>query len=290
MLSYPNIDPVAFQLGPLAVHWYGLMYLVGFAAAWGLGRWRARQSWRGWRPQELDDVVFYAAIGVIVGGRLGYVLFYDLARFVESPAALLQVWRGGMSFHGGLLGVLVALWLYGRRSGRGFFQVADFVAPLIPPGLGAGRIGNFINGELWGRPSDLPWAMVFPDPGAGSLARHPSQLYQFLLEGVALFAVLWLYSRRPRPTMAVSGLFLLVYGAFRFLVEFVRVPDEQLGYLAFGWLTMGQLLSLPMLAFGGWLLWRAGRAGAPLVGGESHVAPASAPAEVTAGKRRSRRR
>ena len=263
MIEFPTIDPVAIHLGPVPVHWYGLMYLAGFSLAWWLGRRRARQTWRGWQPAELDDVVFYVAIGVILGGRFGYVLFYDLDRFLDSPSALLAVWRGGMSFHGGLIGVLLAMLLYGRKTGRSFFQVADFVAPLIPPGLGAGRLGNFINGELWGKTTDLPWGMVFPDPRAGPDPRHPSQLYQMLLEGVALFVLLWLYSRRPRPTMAVSGLFLIGYGVFRFLVEFVRVPDEQLGYLAFGWLTMGQVLTVPMLAGGALLLWLAGRAGTP---------------------------
>ncbi len=254
MLTYPDIDPIAFELGPLKVHWYGLMYLIGFATAWWLGRRRAGEDWRGWKPAELDDLIFYVAIGVIVGGRLGYVLFYDFERFLAAPSSILALWRGGMSFHGGLVGVLLAMALYGRRTGRSFFQVADFVAPLIPPGLGAGRLGNFINGELWGKVSDVPWAMVFPDPRAGSLPRHPSQLYQMLLEGVALFVLLWVYSRKPRPTMAVSGLFLVGYGVARFVVEFVRVPDAQLGYLAFGWLTMGQLLTIPMLVFGVLLL------------------------------------
>ena len=276
MLNYPDIDPIAFEVGPLQVHWYGLMYLAGFAAAWFLGRWRAAQAWRGWRPAEMDDIVFYAAIGVIIGGRLGYVLFYDLERFLSAPSALLAIWRGGMSFHGGLIGVLLAMALYGRRTGRTFFQVADFIAPLIPPGLAAGRLGNFINGELWGKASDVPWAMVFPDSRAGLLPRHPSQLYQMMLEGVGLFLLLWLYSRKPRPTMAVSGLFLVGYGVARFVVEFVRVPDEQLGYLAFGWLTMGQLLCVPMLAFGGLLLVLAGRRGleSPAVPEDAMVAPA----------------
>jgi phosphatidylglycerol:prolipoprotein diacylglycerol transferase len=190
----------------------------------------------------------------VLGGRLGYVLFYDLPGFLAEPLNIFKVWQGGMSFHGGLMGVLIAMWLFGRRYHKTFFEVTDFIAPLVPIGLGAGRIGNFINGELWGKVSDVPWAMVFPN--GGPLARHPSQLYQAFLEGLVLFIVLWLYSSKPRPTMAVSGLFLLCYGVFRFVVEFVRMPDAQLGYLAFGWLTMGQVLSAPMILTGlGFMAW-----------------------------------
>ena len=254
MLSYPQIDPVALHLGPISIHWYGLMYLVGFAAVWWLGRWRARRSDSGWNPDHISDLVFYGALGAVLGGRMGYVLFYDLPGFLAEPLNILKVWQGGMSFHGGLIGVLVATWLFGRRYRKTFFEVTDFIAPLAPIGLGAGRIGNFINGELWGKVSDVPWAMVFPT--GGPLARHPSQLYQAFLEGLVLFIILWLYSSKPRPTMAVSGLFLLCYGVFRFIVEFVRMPDAQLGYLAFGWLTMGQALSVPMILAGlGLMAW-----------------------------------
>ncbi len=254
MLQYPQIDPVALQLGPVAIHWYGLMYLAGFLAGWWLGRVRAARPGSGWRPEEIGDLLFYLAVGVVVGGRLGYVIFYDFSRFLGDPLSLLRVWQGGMSFHGGFLGVLVAMGLYARRSGRPFFAVTDFLAPLVPPGLFAGRIGNFINGELWGGPTDLPWGMVVGGARWGDVARHPSQLYEALLEGVVLFLILWLYSARPRPTMAVSGLFLMGYGGFRTLVEMVRVPDAHIGYLAFGWLTMGQALSLPMVAAGALLM------------------------------------
>ncbi|WP_017937611.1 prolipoprotein diacylglyceryl transferase [Zestomonas thermotolerans] len=249
MLPYPQIDPVAFALGPLKIHWYGLMYLIGIGGAWWLAARRLSAFDARWSREKLSDLVFWVAMGVILGGRLGYVLFYDLSAYLHDPLKVLRVWEGGMSFHGGLLGVMFATWLFGRRNGKGFFELTDFIAPLVPIGLGAGRIGNFINAELWGKATDLPWAMVFPtDPQ--QLARHPSQLYQFALEGVALFAILWIYSRKPRPTMAVSGLFALCYGIFRFIVEFVRVPDAQLGYLAFGWLTMGQVLCLPMVLGG----------------------------------------
>lgn len=255
MLAYPNIDPVAFALGPLKVHWYGLMYLIGIGAAWGLAKLRMKRFDPTWTNETLSDLVFLCAMGVMLGGRLGYVLFYDLSAYIAEPLLIFQVWKGGMSFHGGLLGVILAMFWFSRKHHKSFFQLADFIAPLVPIGLGAGRIGNFINAELWGKATDVSWAMIFPtDPL--QLARHPSQLYQFALEGVALFVILWLYSRKPRPTASVSGLFVACYGVFRFIVEFVREPDAQLGYLAFDWLTMGQVLSLPMIAGGiGLMLW-----------------------------------
>lgn len=261
-MNYPAIDPVALSLGPIQIYWYGLMYLIGIGTAWWLASRRLPRLDPAWTQEKLSDLVFWVALGVIAGGRLGYVLFYDLSAYISDPGLILQIWRGGMSFHGGLVGVLLAVWWFARRNGKPFFQLMDFIAPLVPIGLGAGRIGNFINAELWGRASDVPWAMVFPtDPL--QLARHPSQLYQFALEGVALFAILWLYSRKPRPMMAVSGLFAVCYGLFRFMVEFVREPDAHIGYLAFGWFTMGQLLSLPMILLGAimmaWAYQREGR-------------------------------
>lgn len=259
MLSYPAIDPVAIWIGPVAIHWYGIMYLVGFAAAWWLMRRRARRADLDWGHEQIDDLIFFGALGVIVGGRLGYLLFYQPAQWLTDPLMVFRVWEGGMAFHGGLLGVIAALWWLARRRGRRPLDVLDFVAPVVPVGLGAGRIGNFINGELWGRTSDVPWAMVFPE--AGPEPRHPSQLYEFMLEGVVLFVLLWWFSAKPRPRMAVSGLFLLLYGFFRFMVEFVRMPDAYLGTIAFDWLTMGQLLSLPMIAGGLALLAAAYRSG-----------------------------
>ncbi|HYW02406.1 MAG TPA: prolipoprotein diacylglyceryl transferase [Gammaproteobacteria bacterium] len=258
MLPYPNINPIAFSVGPVKVHWYGIMYLIGFAGGWYLGAWRARRRTDiPYTPEQVGDLLFYAALGVILGGRTGYMLFYDLPNFIHDPLTFFQVWHGGMSFHGGLMGVMIAFWYFARRTGTRFFDVADFAAPLVPIGLGAGRIGNFINGELWGRVTTVPWAMVFPK--AGPLPRHPSQIYEFLLEGMVLFTVLWIFSRRKRPVMSVSGLFLLLYGCFRFFVEFFRQPDPQLGFVAFGWMTMGQVLSLPMVLFGIILLYLAYR-------------------------------
>jgi len=243
-----EINPIALDLGPLQIHWYGLMYLIGFAAAWWLGVRRARLPNSGWNEEQVSDLIFWGAMGVVLGGRMGYVLFYHLDRFVQDPLWLFAVWEGGMSFHGGLLGVIVAMYLFGRKHGKSLFTMTDFVAPLVPIGLGAGRIGNFIGGELWGRVTDVSWGVVFPH--AGSLPRHPSQLYEAFLEGLVLFAILWWFSSKPRPKMAVSGLFLILYGLFRSLVEFVREPDAHLQFIAFEWLTMGQLLSLPMIILG----------------------------------------
>jgi len=248
MLTYPKIDPIALKLGPLKIHWYGIMYLIGFAGGWWLGVRRAKRPNSGWTPDQVGDMLFYIALGVILGGRLGYVIFYNLDFYLGDLKRIFYVWDGGMSFHGGLIGVMIAMWWFGRKIDKRFFEVADFVAPLVPLGLFAGRIGNFINGELWGRVSDVPWAMVFPN--AGPYPRHPSQLYEAGLEGIMMFVVLWLYSRKPKPTMAVSGLFLLLYGCSRFFVEFFRQPDAQLGFVAFGWMSQGQLLSLPMVAGG----------------------------------------
>jgi phosphatidylglycerol:prolipoprotein diacylglycerol transferase len=253
MLSHV-IDPVAFSLGSFHVRWYGLMYLAGFVAGWGLGRWRGARSDGQWPAHAVDDLLTCAMIGVILGGRLGYVLFYDLSVYISEPSEILRIWNGGMSFHGGLLGVLCAFFYFARSRGVPFLEVADFVAPLVPPGIFFGRLGNFINGELWGKVSDVPWAVVFP--GAGRLPRHPSQLYEALLEGLILFAAVWAYSSKPRKTGAVAGLFAVGYGIARFIVEFVRVPDPQLGYLAFGWLTMGQVLCVPLLLAGLWLMCR----------------------------------
>lgn len=247
MLIAPNIDPVAIAIGPVKIHWYGLMYLIGFAALWWFGLRQARKPGSGWTPDQVSDLVFYGALGVILGGRLGYVLFYNLDFYVQHPLDAFKIWQGGMSLHGGLIGSALALLLFARRHRKRFLEVTDFVAPWVPIGLGAGRLGNFINHELWGRPSDVPWAMVFPN--AGPEPRHPSQLYEFFLEGVVLFLLLWWFARKPRPLGAVSALFLIGYGAFRFFVELFRAPDAHIGFL-FAGATMGQLLSAPMVLIG----------------------------------------
>jgi phosphatidylglycerol:prolipoprotein diacylglycerol transferase len=247
VLVHPNIDPIAFSIGPLAVRWYGLMYLVGFATAWWLGSRRIGQGTAPINRKQFDDLIFFAVLGVILGGRLGYVLFYKPAHYAANPLEIFAVWQGGMSFHGGLIGVIAAMWLYAWRQRIDFLRLMDFLAPLCPLGIAAGRLGNFINGELYGRVTDLPWGMVFRH--AGDAPRHPSQLYQLALEGLALFALLWWFSAKPRPRGQVSGLFLIGYGVFRFIAEFAREPDAFLGLLALG-LTMGQWLSLPMIAVG----------------------------------------
>lgn len=249
MIAFPNIDPVAVSLGPLQIHWYGLMYLGAFAFAYWLASTRAKKENSGWTIEQVSDLIFYGALGVVLGGRFGYVFFYNFDKFLDNPLWLFKVWEGGMSFHGGMLGVILAVFLYGRKINKTFFEMTDFTAPIVPIGLALGRIGNFIGGELWGKATDVPWAMKFPgDPE--QLARHPSQLYQFALEGMALFIILWWYSAKPRPRMAVSGLFLIGYGFFRFVVEFFRQPDSHIGYEAFGWLTRGQILSTPMILIG----------------------------------------
>ena len=249
---FSQIDPVAFSLGPLSVRWYGLMYLFGFAFAMWLAGRRADAPNSGWTRNEVSDLLFYGFLGVILGGRVGYVLFYNFDLFLADPTYLFKIWTGGMSFHGGLIGVITAMIWFAHKTKRHFFTVADFVAPLIPFGLGVGRIGNFLNGELWGRITDVPWAIIFPE--AGSEPRHPSQLYQFALEGVVLFIILNLFWRKNPPRGAISGMFLLFYGLFRFLVEFVRQPDSQLG-LYFQEISMGQILSTPMIIAGALMIW-----------------------------------
>lgn len=252
MLVHPQFDPVAISLGPIAIRWYGLMYLAAFALFFFLGRYRARRdAWRGVPHVLIDDMLFYGVLGVVIGGRLGYVWFYKPEYYLAHPLEMFAVWQGGMSFHGGFLGVLAAVWYVARKHRLEWLRVTDFIAPLIPCGLAAGRLGNFINGELYGRPSDVPWAMLFAH--GGPVPRHPSQLYQFALEGLLLFALLWLYSAKPRPAGAVSGAFLIGYGAFRFIAEYFREPDDFLGLLALGF-SMGQWLSLPMLVLGAGLL------------------------------------
>ncbi|MEN9773479.1 MAG: hypothetical protein RL322_549 [Pseudomonadota bacterium] len=261
MLTHPQFDPIALTLGPLAVRWYGLMYLIAFVAFWALGRIRLRQPSHaqasGLDPRGLEDLLFYGVLGVVLGGRLGYVLFYKPGYYLSHPIEIFAIWQGGMAFHGGLIGVIVALAWYCARRGLRFLAVMDFVAPLVPLGLAAGRMGNFINGELWGRASTVPWAMIFPQAGDG-VPRHPSQLYQFAGEGLLLFLLLWIASARPRATGTVAGLFLLGYGVLRFLAEFAREPDAFLGFPLPG-LTMGQLLCIPMAFIGLILVRRAAR-------------------------------
>ncbi len=252
MLSFPEIDPVALAIGPLEIRWYALTYILGFAAAWWLGNRHAARPGSGWTKDQVADLITNGMLGAILGGRIGYILFYSFGAFIDNPLMIVRIWEGGMSFHGGLTGVIIAVALFARSSGKSVMDVLDFVAPLTPIGLGAGRLGNFINGELWGRVTDVPWAMSFPgDPG---VPRHPSQLYQFALEGVVLFMLLWWFSSKPRPRFAVGGMFCLGYGAQRLLVEFFREPDAGLGFVAFDWMSRGQQLSLPMIVGGSVIL------------------------------------
>lgn len=261
MLVFPQINPVAISLGPLHVHWYGLMYLLGFVGAWLLANWRVKRYRLDWTAEQISDLIFFAALGVILGGRLGYILFYKTGALLTEPWVVFKIWEGGMSFHGGLLGVLIACILFARKIQKPFWQVTDFVVPLVPLGLLAGRAGNFINGELWGRVTDVPWGMVFPLVDAQP--RHPSQLYELGLEGMVLFIVVGWYAARPRPAGCVTGIFLMGYAIGRLIIECFREPDSQLGYLAFHWLTMGQLLSIPMLLVGLFLWWTRRNANIP---------------------------
>jgi len=253
MLTYPHINPIAlsigpvFGIGPLRVHWYGIMYLIGFVAAWLLARYRARRPGSTWTALDIDDLIFYCAMGVILGGRIGWCIFYGHDVIAENWLNVLHIWDGGMSFHGGLLGVAAAVWLFARIKKKRFADVLDFVAPLPGIGLMAGRFGNFINGELWGKPTSLPWGFRVVDPDGQVLVRHPSQLYEATLEGLVLFIILWWFTSKPRPRLAPIGLFLIVYGLARFTVEWVRLPDANIGYLVGDWLTMGMLLTLPMI-------------------------------------------
>jgi phosphatidylglycerol---prolipoprotein diacylglyceryl transferase len=251
MMIYPEINPVAFYIPMIdwPVYWYGLMYLIGFALGWGALSLRLRyMNAPPFTQEQLGDIVFYTALGVIIGGRVGYMLFYDPRAFIANPLLLFQTWKGGMSFHGGLIGVLFAFLFYMRKVKKPLLMLTDFIAPVVPIGLGTGRIGNFINGELWGRMTDVSWGMIFPQ--AGPLPRHPSQLYEACFEGLILFLILWFYSQKPRPIGAVSGVFALFYGLFRFSIEFFREPDADIGYIAWGWLTEGQLLSIPLVFIG----------------------------------------
>jgi phosphatidylglycerol:prolipoprotein diacylglycerol transferase len=257
MLVHPQFNPVALALGPVQIHWYGLTYLVAFGLFLLLATRRARLPWfvrAGWTRRDIEDMLFYGVLGVVIGGRIGYALFYKADYYLQHPLEVLMVWKGGMSFHGGMLGVIAAMILFARQRERPWLEVTDLIAPCVPTGLASGRIGNFINGELWGRAADpsLPWAMIFPQSGS-DLPRHPSQLYQFALEGLLLFVLLWFYAGRQRPTGQVSGAFLFGYGVFRFIAEYFREPDSFLGLLALG-MSMGQWLCVPMI-LGGALLW-----------------------------------
>lgn len=252
-MTYPQINPVAFSLGPIQVHWYGLMYLLGFMVAWGLARWRTRHYQLSWSYEQISDLIFYLALGVIIGGRVGYVLFYDTWILWTKPWEIFAIWQGGMSFHGGLLGVAVALYYFSKKQKKLFLDVTDFVVPLVPFGLAAGRLGNFINGELWGRVTTMPWGMVFPS--ADEYARHPSQLYELGLEGIGLFILTWAYGCKKHPRGRMTAVFLMGYAICRFTLEFFREPDAHMGFIFLDWMTMGQILSIPMFLVGIYL-WR----------------------------------
>ncbi|BAS67783.1 prolipoprotein diacylglyceryl transferase [Bathymodiolus septemdierum thioautotrophic gill symbiont] len=254
-MTYPDINPIALDLGFIQIYWYGIMYLLAFLSAYLLANHRTKQL-DNWHKEQIEDLIFYGAIGVVVGGRLGYILFYNLSAFVADPLSVFAVQNGGMSFHGGFLGVAFSMWLFNRKYNKTFFSTMDFVAPLVPLGLGFGRLGNFINSELWGKVTTSPFGMFIQEQG---VTRYPSQLYEAFLEGFILFVILWIFSNKSRAPMTISALFLIFYGLFRFVIEFVRVPDVQLGYLAFDWLTMGQLLSLPMVVLGVILLLKANK-------------------------------
>ena len=251
-MTHLVIDPVAIDFGFIQIHWYGLMYVFGFLGGYALAIYRIGRGLFPINREQMADLLTWIALGVILGGRSGYMIFYQPARLLDEPLSLFFIWEGGMAFHGGLIGVIALTWVFARRHRVAPLALGDALAPLIPIGLGLGRLGNFIGGELWGRPTDMHWGMVFPR--ADALSRHPSQLYQFALEGIVLFVVLWTFSAKSRPSGQVTGLFLLGYGVFRFAVEFVREPDAHLGFIWLSWMTMGQLLSIPMIAVGIWLL------------------------------------
>lgn len=253
MLHYPHINPIALQIGKIKIYWYGIIYLIGFTLAWLLAKIRAKKYYPNWHSETINDLIFYCALGGIIGGRLGYVLFYNATMVLHDPLFIFKTWLGGMSFHGGIIGVIISIFFFAKKIRLPFLAILDFVAPLAPLGIALGRIGNFINAELWGRVTDVPWGMVFPN--GGPLPRHPSQLYESFAEGILLFIIIWFYTAKPRARGTSSGLFLLTYGIIRFICEFFREPDLHLGFVAFNWLTMGQLLSLPVIAAGISLFW-----------------------------------
>jgi phosphatidylglycerol---prolipoprotein diacylglyceryl transferase len=253
LLNYPQINNIAIQIGPIKIYWYGISYLISFTIAWWLAKIRAQKLNYNWNNEIINDFIFYSALGAIVGGRLGYVLFYNFKELLHDPLFILRTWEGGMSFHGGILGTVICLFIFSRKMKLSFIEMIDFAAPLTPPGLALGRLGNFINSELWGRVTTVPWGMV--SEKGGPLPCHPSQLYEAFAEGVILFIIVWIYSAKPRPKGTTSALFLCCYGVIRFVCEFFRKPDAHLGFIAANWLTMGQLLSLPMIAIGAYMMW-----------------------------------